>query len=62
MILKDYPSLLRVKDIQNILRIGQRQTYELVNTSDFMHIRVGTKYLYSKEYFINWLEGEEFSI
>lgn len=59
MILNDYPSLLRVKDIQNILRIGQRQSYDLVKTPDFISCRIGNTHLYSKEYLINWLKGKK---
>ncbi|MGZ9816187.1 helix-turn-helix domain-containing protein [Peribacillus simplex] len=58
MITTEYPSILKVKDIQNILRIGQRQTYDLVKTEDFKAIRLGTRHLYSKEHFIKWLEGK----
>ncbi|MDR4927225.1 helix-turn-helix domain-containing protein [Peribacillus frigoritolerans] len=58
MITTEYPSILKVKDIQNILRIGQRQTYDLVKTEDFKTIRLGNRHLYSKEHFIKWLEGK----
>ncbi|MCO0600272.1 helix-turn-helix domain-containing protein [Peribacillus butanolivorans] len=58
MITTEYPSILKVKDIQNILRIGQRQTYDLVKTEDFKTIRLGNRQHYSKEHFIKWLEGK----
>jgi len=59
MKLSEYPLILKVKDIKNILHIGQRQTYELVKTSEFKAMRIGEKNLFSKEKFINWLEGKE---
>lgn len=59
MKISDYHPILKVKDIQNILRIGQRQTYALVKSSEFQKIRLGNTNLYSKELFINWLTGKE---
>lgn len=59
MKLCEYPLLLKVKDIKNILRIGQRQTYELVKTAEFKAMRLGEKNLFSKEKLIDWLEGRE---
>ncbi|WP_148629492.1 helix-turn-helix domain-containing protein [Bacillus sp. E214] len=59
MRLNDCPSLLKVKDIQRILGIGQRQTYELVKTEPFMSMRFGDTRFYSKERLIMWLERKD---
>nr|WP_201001251.1 helix-turn-helix domain-containing protein [Paenibacillus glycanilyticus] len=53
----DYPSVLEAKHIQKILDIGERQTYELLNSKQFHVVKVGRMFKVSKEVFIRWLEG-----
>ncbi|MDF9845136.1 MULTISPECIES: helix-turn-helix domain-containing protein [unclassified Paenibacillus] len=53
----DYPSVLTAKDVQEILGIGERQTYELLNSGQFHVVRVGRMIKISKEVFLKWLEG-----
>jgi hypothetical protein len=55
----DYPSILHPEDIQQILRMGRRKTYEFLNNPPFHVKRVGKLIKVSKEVFINWLEGNE---
>jgi excisionase family DNA binding protein len=52
-----YPELLNVKDIQTILQIGRRQTYELVHSNVFHSVRVGRRIKISKQSFLEWLNG-----
>jgi excisionase family DNA binding protein len=52
-----YPELLNVKDIQAILQIGRRQTYELVHSNVFHSVRVGRRIKISKRSFFEWLNG-----
>jgi excisionase family DNA binding protein len=52
-----YPELLNVKDIQAILQIGRRQTYELVHSNVFHCVRVGRRIKISKQSFLEWLNG-----
>jgi hypothetical protein len=54
----DYPSILNPEDIQQILRMGRRKTYELLSDPPFHVNRVGKLINVSKEVFINWLEGK----
>jgi hypothetical protein len=58
-ILSDYPEVLNPKDIQEVLGIGRRQTYELLNQipPPFHIIRVGRSIKVSKVAFENWLIG-----
>lgn len=51
------PAVLAAKDIQKILRIGERQTYELLNSGAFHVVRVGPRIKVSKSVFLDWLEG-----
>ena len=53
----NYPDLLDVKDVQNILQIGRRQAYELVNSNVFHSVRIGRRIKISKQSFLKWLLG-----
>ncbi|AOZ91580.1 helix-turn-helix domain-containing protein [Paenibacillus crassostreae] len=52
-----YPSVLNAKHIQRILGIGERQTYELLNSGQFHTVKVGRMIKVSKDIFLKWLEG-----
>jgi len=52
------PTILQVSDIQEILKIGRRQAYELVNSGQFHTVRIGKTIRINKDVFINWLNGE----
>lgn len=54
-----YPSILNVSHIQNILGIGRRQAYELVNSGQFHVVRVGKRIKISRDVFLQWLNGVE---
>ncbi|WGV58360.1 helix-turn-helix domain-containing protein [Brevibacillus brevis] len=56
--LKDYHDVLTPKEIQNILGIGRRQTYELLNSGDLLVERVGKSMRISKRVFLNWIKGQ----
>ncbi|WP_042126770.1 helix-turn-helix domain-containing protein [Paenibacillus sp. FSL R5-0345] len=51
----DYPSVLTAKEIQQILGIGERQTYELLNSAQIHIVRVGKMIKVSKDIFLKWL-------
>lgn len=52
------PPVLDVKDIQQLMRIGRVQAYELVNSGQFHVVKIGKRIKVSREVFIKWLEGE----
>ena len=58
MKLKEYPEVLNVQDIQQILNIGRRQAYELVGSNQFPVIRIGRNIRIVKDVFIQWLYGQ----
>ncbi|UOQ43776.1 helix-turn-helix domain-containing protein [Halobacillus salinarum] len=60
--LSNYPDVLDVSDIQEILSIGRRQAYNLANSGEFHVVRVGARIKVSKKIFISWLNGETPSI
>ena len=49
---------LTVADLQQVLGIGRRHAYELVNRSDFPTIRLGRKILIPRAAFMRWLEAQ----
>lgn len=55
--IKENPETYDVADIQEILNIGKRQAYELVNSKQFRVVRVGKRIKISKKSFVNWLDG-----
>jgi excisionase family DNA binding protein len=54
---ENYPDVLNVSDIQEILGIGRKQAYELVHSGEFHVIKIGKRIKVSKNVLINWIEG-----
>ena len=57
LLIKDLPEYLTPLHIKQVLRIVQRQAYQLTKTNDIQNMKLGNINLYSKEEFIKWLEG-----
>jgi len=55
---QSYPEVLQVADIQQILGIGRRQAYELVNSGQFHVVRIGKSIRVLREVFFNWMNGQ----
>jgi hypothetical protein len=55
--LKDYPFILEVAHIQEIMNIGRRQAYGLVNSGVFRCVRVGRSIKIPRDGFFHWLSG-----
>ncbi|TXK74554.1 helix-turn-helix domain-containing protein [Paenibacillus sp. N3.4] len=53
----NYPEVLQVNDVQQILGIGRRQAYELVNSGKFHVVRVGKSIRIHRDVFLRWLQG-----
>ena len=56
--LHNYPDLLSIKDIQEILGIGQSKAYELAHSHTFPSIRVGALIRIPKAALIEWLHQQ----
>jgi hypothetical protein len=54
---ENYPDVLNVSDIQEILGIGRKQAYELVHSGEFHVMKIGKRIKVSKNVLINWIEG-----
>lgn len=57
--ISNYPIVLDVSDIQEILGIGRRQAYDLIHSEQFHTVRVGRSIKISKHVFFEWLNGEK---
>lgn len=55
----DLPDALEPKHIQQILNIGRRRTYELLENPPFHVVRVGWLYKISKQTFFEWFDGKQ---
>lgn len=53
----NYPEILQVTDIQQILGIGRRQAYELVNSGKFHVVRIGKSIRVHRDVFTQWMKG-----
>lgn len=52
------PEVLTPKDVQEILGIGRRQTYELLADPPFHVVRIGRLFKIPKDPFYKWLNGK----
>lgn len=55
---KQYPIILEVKHIQEILGIGKRRAYELMDLKDFPLIKLGRTKRVQRDQFFKWLEDQ----
>ena len=56
--LNDYPDVLTVKEVQDILGIGRKQVYKLIEDGELFAVRPGKSFLISKVTLANYLNGE----
>jgi hypothetical protein len=59
IIREELPEALTPAHIQQILSIGRKQTYELLEKPPFHIVRVGRLYKISKKSFFEWFDGEQ---
>lgn len=56
--LNDYPDVLTVKEVQDILGVGRKQVYKLIEDGELFAVRPGKSFLISKVTLVNYLNGE----
>lgn len=54
----EIPLVLTVKDVEEILNIGQTSAYELMNSDQFHVVKVGKQLRVYKSVFLKWLTNE----
>ncbi|MDF2854247.1 MAG: Prophage LambdaBa04, binding protein [Neobacillus sp.] len=55
---EDYPLVLNVKDIMEILGIGKRIAYELMDQQGFPVVRIGRLKKVNRDAFFNWIDQQ----
>lgn len=53
---EDYPLMLTVKDIQEILRVGQGASYRLLHQNAFPVLLVGNQFRIPRDAFFAWMD------
>lgn len=54
----NYPDVVSVEDIQQMLRIGKNKVYALLKNNSIKSIKVGKRYIVPKKYVIDFLFKE----
>jgi excisionase family DNA binding protein len=54
---EDYPMVMQVEHVAEVLDISKRVAYELMERQDFPLIRVGRLKRVNRDSFFQWLEG-----
>jgi excisionase family DNA binding protein len=54
----DYPMILTVNEVMEILRIGKRVAYELMERKDFPMVRIGRLKRVNRDAFFDWIQKE----
>ena len=57
MIFKDYPDVLNIEQLTEILHIGRNTAYKLVNNKFIKSVRIGKTYKIPKCYVIDYLQN-----
>ena len=61
MKLKDYPDVLNVRQLAQVLGVGRNAAYDLVRTKAVGHLKVGRKYLVPKRCVVDYLNSSRYN-
>ena len=53
--IRDYPDVLTVEEVKEILQIGRKSAYRLIEENKIQHFKIGTKIRIPKQCLINFL-------
>ena len=56
MMFREYADIVRIKDVQDMLKIGKNKVYELLKSGEIKSIRIGNKYIIPKKSVIDFVE------
>ena len=54
---ENYPDVLKVEELMQMLHIGRNRVYELLSTKAIRNIRIGRRYIIPKPGFIEFIEN-----
>lgn len=60
--LKDYPDVLTVLQVSEILRTGKNTAYALIRGNMIGHKRIGRRYLVPKSCLVDYLESARYNV
>jgi excisionase family DNA binding protein len=60
--LENYRDVLTVKEVAEVLRIGKNAAYSLVRDNKIKSVKVGRKYLVSKQILLDFLGNSRYNI
>ena len=55
---KDFPHSLTVADVGEIMGVGRKTAYQIVNRGDFPKAKVGNRFIIPRDAFFNWFNNE----
>lgn len=55
--LENYPDILNVSDVAQILKVGHRSVYKLIHTGDLYSRKIGREFKIPKQSLINYIGG-----
>lgn len=58
----EYPAMLNVEDVAQILRIGRAQAYNLTHRKDFPKVLCGKRILIVKSHLLKWIASNTFGV
>lgn len=58
----EYPAMLNVEDVAQILRIGRAQAYNLTHREDFPKVLCGKRILIVKSHLLKWIASNTFGM
>lgn len=53
---ENYPDIVNVEDLMEMLQIGKSSAYSLLQSSRIKHVRVGKRYIIPKKSVVSFLE------
>lgn len=57
MMFQNYPDIVSVEDIADMLNLGKSSVYSLLQSDQIRHVRVGKKYIVPKQAVIDFVSG-----
>jgi excisionase family DNA binding protein len=58
---EDYPLVLKVEQVAQILGVSKRRAYEIMDLKSFPLLKVGRSKRVSRDSFFQWLDGQKVS-
>lgn len=54
----EYPHRLTVAHVGEIMGVGRKMAYQIVNRADFPKVKAGNRFIIPRDRFFNWFNNE----